>query len=520
MFSIALIVFREVFEIALIVGILMAATKGLARRTQWVGIGIFLGSIGSALIAFFADTISQAAEGMGQEMLNAIILLIAAGLIGWTTLWMTRHGRQLSQEFNQIGRDVIKGSKPVYTLAVVVALSVLREGAEIVMFTYSAFVTGGNVLQLAAGGFLGMCGGIAVGVILYFGLMKIPVKQIFTVTSWLLVFLVAGMAAQAFGFLTAAGKVPEIIPVVWDTSRILSNGSFTGKILHTLVGYTDRPSGIQILVYFITIGGLAVILKMYAQSPVQQAKKCAALIMIGLGLIFGTTKPAYAVLKVYDPYVEKGEWELEARGSVDFDNNATKDNLQKQKYALGYGVTDWWFTEVYGEWEKERNDNGEDLDFAFTEVEWENKFQLTEPGEYPVDVGFLVEYEISAEDKHADNLEWKILLDKTIGKVGNIANISFEHQVGGGHTNETGAGFAWSSRYRLDPRFEPGFEYHADFGGLNEGKTFDEQTHRMGPALYGKLGKHMKYDVGYLFGLSDAAPQGTFKWILEFEQRF
>lgn len=253
---------------------------------------------------------------------------------------------------------------------------------------------------------------------------------------------------------------------------------------------------------------------------VPQIKKYLGVMAAGLILLLGMSRPVSAALKVYDPYVEKGEWELETRGNVDFDGKQENDGLQKQKYAIGYGVTNRWFTEVYGELEKERNDAGEDLDFNFTEIEWENKFQLTERGQYPVDAGFLLEYEVSTEDKHADNLEWTVLLAKTIGRVENIANIGFEHQVGGGHTNETQANFSWSSRYRLSPRFEPGLEYYADFGGLNEGKTFDEQTHRVGPVFYGKLTRHIRYDVGYLFGLSGAAPQGTLKWNLEFEQRF
>lgn len=248
-------------------------------------------------------------------------------------------------------------------------------------------------------------------------------------------------------------------------------------------------------------------------------KSKVASVFVGL-IIWAFTFNAYADLKVYNPYVEKGEWELEARGNIDFDKRAEKDDLQKQKYALGVGVTDRWSTEVYGEVEKERNDDNEDLNFRFTEVEWENKFQLTERGKYPVDVGLLVEYAISAEDKHADNLEWKILLDKSVGKIENMANINFEHQIGGGHTNETGAGIAWSSRYLLNSRFEPGFEYYADFGGLNEGRNFDEQDHRAGPAFYGEIIEGIKYDIGYLFGTSDTAPEGTLKWNIEFEREF
>ena len=133
---------REIFEIALILGVLMAVTKGVVRRREWVMVGLLAGAAGSSLLAFFADRISEAAEGMGQEMMNASILLIAASFIGWTLIWMKRHGVELTRRLKAVGRDVMDGRRPVYTLAVVTALTVLREGSEIVMFTYSALVTG------------------------------------------------------------------------------------------------------------------------------------------------------------------------------------------------------------------------------------------------------------------------------------------------------------------------------------------------------------------------------------------
>jgi hypothetical protein len=228
---------------------------------------------------------------------------------------------------------------------------------------------------------------------------------------------------------------------------------------------------------------------------------------------------AFAVEKVYTPYVVKGEVELEASGDATFDKRIDQENLQTQKYEVGYGVTNRWMTEIGGEIEKERNDDGEDLDFSTTEIEWENKFQLTEPGQYPVDVGFLLEYAVSTEDKHADALEWAYLFGKQIGKTEHYANFRFSHEVGGGHSNETEAGFVWSSRYRFNPHFQPGLEYQAEFGGLNEGKSFNEQTHQMGPAFYGKVGS-VKYEMAYLFGTSDAAPQGALRWLLEFEHYF
>lgn len=273
MFSIAVVIFREMFEIALIVGVLMAASRGLRKRGQWVAVGVLGGMAGSVGCAFFADRISRAAQGMGQEILNAMILLVAAALIGWTVLWMSRHGRELTAHLKQVGHAVVKGERPIHTLAVVVALTVLREGAEIVMFTYSAFVTGGRPFDLVLGFLFGAFAGAAVGVVLYYGLIKIPTKQIFNVTSLLLIFLVAGMVSQAAGYLTAAGKLPELIPTMWDTSRLLSEDSLGGKLLQVLLGYTQRPSGMQVLVYAATLAALGILIKYYGNVSEKFFKK-------------------------------------------------------------------------------------------------------------------------------------------------------------------------------------------------------------------------------------------------------
>jgi FTR1 family protein len=519
MFGITLVVFREVFEISLIVGILMAATKGLEKRVRWMGIGILLGIVGAVLIAFFADAISQGVQGMGQEMLNATILLVAAILIGWTTLWMTRHGRQLTQEFKHLGQEVIKGHKPLYTLAIVVALSVLREGAEIVMFTYSAFVTGEKVPQLIMGGLLGMSAGVGVGIALYYGLTKVPTKKIFAVTSWFLILLVAGMVAQAFGYLTAAGKVPEIIPTAWDTSKIVSEGSFLGKIMHVLVGYTDRPSGVQLLAYFLTIGGLVMALKVYARGGIQLIKKVTAVVIVGAACLVVLPQEAHATNKVYSPIVEQGELEIEFRGQYDVDERSSKDNAQKYKYAIGYGVTNHWFTEIYGESERTKNEEDEDLNFKFTAISWENRFQLTEQGQFPVDVGAYLEYEASFENKHPDKLEAKLLLEKSLTKFTHTLNLSLEQQVGWHPGEDLAGGLAWSSKYRLKQWFQPGIEWYSDFGEIGQMVSYQDQKHQLGPVFYGKVG-HVKYDVGYLFGMSDAAPKGEIKWIAEYEFRF
>ena len=118
------------------------------------------------------------------------------------------------------------------------------------------------ILGLLFGGFAGA----AVGVILYYGLAKIPTKQIFTVTSWLLIFLVAGMVSQATEYMAAAGKLPELVPIMWDISKVLSESSPLGRFLQVLIGYAQRPSGIQVLTYILTLVVLGGTIQFYGNN--------------------------------------------------------------------------------------------------------------------------------------------------------------------------------------------------------------------------------------------------------------
>jgi hypothetical protein len=221
--------------------------------------------------------------------------------------------------------------------------------------------------------------------------------------------------------------------------------------------------------------------------------------------------------------VEKGELEIEATGLYDLDHRKDKNAVQEYKNAVGYGVTDRWATELYGEYERqaEENDSGDSAlsRMKFTHIEWENRFQLAEQGQYWLDPGLYVAYEMPLHEKDPGKVETKLLLEKTFSRFTHTANIIVDKEVGGGSTLQTEGGFAWSSRYRLSEHFQPGFEYYAALGEIRKHLPFQEQEHQLGPVFYGKFGP-VKYDVGYLFGISDAAPQGEIKWIMEYELRF
>jgi high-affinity iron transporter len=262
-----IIVFREVLEAGLIVGIVMAATRGVVGRGRWIMIGIGGGVLGAGVVALFAGAISQAFEGSGTELLNATVLGIAVLMLMWHNAWMARHGREIAAEMRSVGTAVSEGAKPLTALAVVIGVAVLREGSEVVLFLYGIMAQGTSGSALLVGGLLGIAGGAAFTGLTYAGLLAIPTRHIFSVTSWLIALLAAGMAAQSVQFLNNAGFAEVLGRTVWDTSWLLSEKSIFGKLLHTLIGYTERPTELQLTVYVGTLFAMFLLMRFARYSP-------------------------------------------------------------------------------------------------------------------------------------------------------------------------------------------------------------------------------------------------------------
>jgi len=268
MLATAIIVFREVLEASLVVGIVLAASQGVSRRGVWVGGGVTAGIIGAALVAACADVIAAAVNGVGQELFNATILFTAVAMLGWHNIWMNRHGRELASAAVKLGKAVAGGSRPLYALALVVGIAVLREGSEIVLFLYGiAIASGAGGLSMLLGGLLGLAGGVAVGSLIYLGLLAIPLRRLFTVTSWLILLLAAGMASQGAAFLMQANLLPALGNDVWNTSWILSENSVLGLLLHILIGYSAQPAGIQVVFYLATLVVIGTLMRVFGREP-------------------------------------------------------------------------------------------------------------------------------------------------------------------------------------------------------------------------------------------------------------
>jgi high-affinity iron transporter len=267
-----IIVFREVIEAGIIVGIVMAVTKGVPGSRLMAGAGVAAGVLGACLVAAFAGAIAEALNGVGQELFNASILGLAVCMLAWHNIWMAGHGRELAAEARQLGQEVRSGSRSLVALAIVVAIAVMREGSEVVLFLYGLAAAGGATARdLLIGSLLGLAAGVAVSAVTYFGLVTIPARRLFAVTSALITFLAAGLASQAANFLQQAGVVTLWSDTAWDTSAILSDASLFGRVLHTLVGYSDQPSVLQVIVYATTLAAIFALSKAFApRAPLRR----------------------------------------------------------------------------------------------------------------------------------------------------------------------------------------------------------------------------------------------------------
>jgi high-affinity iron transporter len=267
-----IIVFREVFEAGLIIGIVLAVTRPVPNRNRWIGGGVLAGVLGACLVAAFAGALSQLFAGMGQELFNAAILGIAVIMLTWHNVWMAHHGREMAGELRAVGQAVVDGKKSLLALAVVVGVAVLREGSEVALFLYGVAASdGGSALGLTLGGLIGLALGAAVCLLTYFGLMHIPPRALFATTTALITLLAAGMAAQAVAFLEHANWLNSLDTVVWDSAWLLPEKSILGRAMHTLVGYTDQPTQMQLLVYAAVLLMTFLLMRLTGPQPANRA---------------------------------------------------------------------------------------------------------------------------------------------------------------------------------------------------------------------------------------------------------
>lgn len=254
MFAAAIIVFREVLEAAILLGILAAATRTVPGRARWLVAGCIAGLAAAGLVAAVTQRIAGAVSGVGQEIFNAVVLGTAVVMLAWHNLWMATHGASLAADAHSVGHRIRDGRSERSVLFLVAGLAVLREGAETVLFLSGvAFSSEAGAMGMLGGSLMGLLAGVLAGYALYAGLLRIPLRHLFSATSILVLLIAAGMSSQSARFLIQADLIPSLAAPLWDTSSMISPSSITGVLLHGFIGYDARPAGMQIVVYLVVL---------------------------------------------------------------------------------------------------------------------------------------------------------------------------------------------------------------------------------------------------------------------------
>lgn len=219
--------------------------------------------------------------------------------------------------------------------------------------------------------------------------------------------------------------------------------------------------------------------------------------------------------KVFYPNVTQGEFEFENRYFDTLDKDPSRGNGRNFVTELGYGVTDWWFTEVENEFKKNPQDK-----WRYTALATENIFQITPQGSGFVDLGFFVEYEIGMKRGDSDTINFGPLIQKQFSRLLTTINLFVSADVGGKEPAAPQFSYRFEAKYLLHPLFQPGFQAFGEPGAFSGFDAISRQNHRAGPVIFGTYnlfpGK-INYEAGYLVGLTHDSPSGTMKFLLEYE---
>ena len=251
--QITFVIFREFLEIALLLSIIIASTYRIKSAGVYITMGSMLGVCGAFMMAFFTRAISDSLDGMGQEIFNAAILMMTSLLLIFTVCIMQSH-KSLVNNINNLAENIDKSLLYRIMLVGIVAGSIFREGAEIMLFLYSIISVNkidvyNYLLSILIASFLG----IAFGVLLYKGLMRFASKYIFKVSLVLFSMIAASLAAESLKILISCDIISSSTEPIFNFGSIVSEYSIVGLFLKILLGYNGAMTSVELCGYLSVI---------------------------------------------------------------------------------------------------------------------------------------------------------------------------------------------------------------------------------------------------------------------------
>ena len=247
-----LIVWRESLEAALIVGILLTylARGGQRAGMRYVWAGSAVAVLAALACVAASDGTLRNLDPDTQEVIQAGILFLAAGVLTWMVLWMRRNATALRGDLHRRADEALATGR-LLGLATIAFVAVFREGVETVLFVW------GVVLQrtdtagpaLAGAGLAGVGLAVATAWVFFRGFAFLDLRTFFRVTGVLLLLVAAGLLTSGVNKLIGLGYLPPLVPQIWNTAWLVSDGSPVGVVLGALVGYRSRPSLLEVIVF-------------------------------------------------------------------------------------------------------------------------------------------------------------------------------------------------------------------------------------------------------------------------------
>jgi high-affinity iron transporter len=258
-----IITFREVLEMALIIGIVLSylhkTNQTKYNNVVYVGIGAAI--LTSIIGAIGFQNLAGGFSGRTEEIFEGVTMLIGAALLTSMIYWMSKQKAMAQKIRDKVETNILKEHR--VGLFFLIFVAILREGIETVIFLSAADTVSSS--SILSGSLLGMIAAIILGYLLFVATMKINLKHFFNFTSVLLILFAAGLVAHGIHELQEGGVVPIINEHVWGINpSVLADGSYPilhekgyiGSIFKGLLGYNGNPSLIEVISYLAYLGAM------------------------------------------------------------------------------------------------------------------------------------------------------------------------------------------------------------------------------------------------------------------------
>jgi high-affinity iron transporter len=246
---------REGIEASMIVAILLAALDRMGQRQHFRDV---IAGVAAALVLVLAGgvaaylTIHDYAGSRAQAIFETATFLLAAAVLTYMTFWMRSHAATISSELRARAQSALDG-RARWGLGLLSFQAVGREGLETMVFTL-AIVFATSAHGVIIGGVVGLAVSMAMAFAIYHLGKRINVAVFFKVIGGLLIVFAAGLLVDAVENMQQLGWLPFLTQHLWDTGRYLSEDSAMGDVVHSVFGYAEQPTVLQLIVYVAYLG--------------------------------------------------------------------------------------------------------------------------------------------------------------------------------------------------------------------------------------------------------------------------